>query len=149
MQRSPHGLDNITAEGTEAFDNLRAIIETLVENGKEQHWAETMRRDLKEAKRIFEDRTLKRTWVETKTTATIVPYMTLISDPENPGFCEECTHSHDIHCDRCDSLDSNFRDILKRIDDLVINDETRARINLENKECSRALHASSSFTSFC
>ena len=95
-----------------------------------------MRRDLKEAKRIFGRRTIKRTWVETKTTATIVPYMTLISDPENPDFCEECPHSHDIHCDRCDSLDSNFRDILKRIDDLVINDETRARINLENKECS-------------
>ena len=56
MQRSLHGLDNITAEGTKsAFDNLRAIIETLVENGKEQHWAEKMRRDLKEAKRIFED----------------------------------------------------------------------------------------------
>ena len=46
MQRSLHGLDNISAEGTEAFDNLRAIIDTLVENGKEQHWAETMRRDL-------------------------------------------------------------------------------------------------------
>ena len=55
MQRSLYGLDNITAEGTEVFDNPRAIIETLVENGKEQHWAETMRRDLKEAKRIFED----------------------------------------------------------------------------------------------
>ena len=64
-----------------------------------------------------------------------------LSDPENPDFCEECPHPHDIHCDRCDSLDSNFRDILKRIDDLVINDETRTRINLENKECSRALHA--------
>ena len=73
MQRSLHGLDNITAEGTEAFDNLRAIIDTLVENGKEQHWAE-MRRDLTEANRRFEDRTIKRTWVETKTTATIVPY---------------------------------------------------------------------------
>ena len=67
--------------------------------------------------------------------------LTLISDQENPDFCEECPHSLDIHCDRCDSLDSNFRDILKRIDDLVINDETRTRINLENKECSRALHA--------
>ena len=46
-------------------DNLRAIIDTLVENGKEQHWAE-MRRDLTEANRRFEDRTIKRTWVETE-----------------------------------------------------------------------------------
>ena len=67
--------------------------------------------------------------------------LTLISDPENPDFCEECPHSLDIHCDRCDSLDSNFRDILKKIDDLVISDETRARINFENKECSRAVQA--------
>ena len=34
-----------------------------------------------------------------------------LGDPENPDFC-----------DRCDSLDSNFRDILKKIDDLVISD---------------------------
>lgn len=30
MQSSLHGLDNITAEGTEAFDNLRAIVYTLL-----------------------------------------------------------------------------------------------------------------------
>ena len=149
MQRSLHGLDNITAEGTEAFDNLRAIIDTLVENGKEQHWAEKMRR-LERSKKDIWRRTMKRTWTETKTTATIVPYMTLISDPENPDFCEECPHSHDIHFDRCDSLDSNFRSILKRIDGLVINDETRARINLENQGVlSSTSCLESSFTSFC
>ena len=68
--------------------------------------------------------------------------LTLISDPENPDFCEECPHSLDIHCDRCDSLDSNFRDILKKIDDRVISDETREGIDFENKECSRAVQAS-------
>ena len=39
------------------------------------------------------------------------------------------------------SLDSRFRDILKKIEDLVIRDETRARINFENNECSRAVQA--------
>ena len=40
------------------------------------------------------------------------------------------------------SLDSRFRDIWKKIDDLlVIKDETRARINFENKEWSRAVQA--------
>ena len=53
MQRSLYGLDNITAEGTEAFDNPRAIIDTLLENGAGEHWAETMRRDLLEAKRYL------------------------------------------------------------------------------------------------
>ena len=31
------------------------------------------------------------------------------------------------------SLDFRFRDILKKIDDLVIRDETKARIDFENK----------------
>ena len=39
------------------------------------------------------------------------------------------------------SLDSRFLDILKKIDDLVIRYETRARINFENKECARAVQA--------
>ena len=61
MQRSLYGLDNITAEGTEAFDNLRAIIDTSVKNGVEEHWAETMRRDLKEAKRYLKTDYIKNT----------------------------------------------------------------------------------------
>ena len=47
------GLITSQRKGTEAFDNLRAIIDTLVENGEEGHWAEIMRRDLKEAKRYL------------------------------------------------------------------------------------------------
>ena len=53
MQRSLRGLHYIRVEGTEAFDNLRAIVDTKVENGAEEHWAEKMRRDLKEAKRYL------------------------------------------------------------------------------------------------
>ena len=33
MQKSLQGLNNVTAEGTEAIDNLPKMIETLVENG--------------------------------------------------------------------------------------------------------------------
>ena len=39
------------------------------------------------------------------------------------------------------SFDSRFRDMLKKIEDLVIRDETRARITFENNECSRAVQA--------
>ena len=126
IQRSLHGLDNITAEGTEAFDNLRAIVNTLVENGAGEHWAEIIRRDLKEAKRSLK-----------------TDYKTHVGRNENNS--DHCTilalSDPDIHCDRCDSLDSNFCDILKKIDDLVISDETRARINFEHKECSPAVQA--------
>ena len=118
IQRSLRGLDNITAEGTEAFDNLRAIVDTLVENGVGEYWAEIMRRRLKEAKRYLK--------TDCKT-----------HEGRNEHNSDHCTlhalSDPDIHCDRCDSLDSNFCDILKKIDDLVISDETRARINFEQE----------------
>lgn len=39
MQNSLHGLDNITAKGAEAFNDLILIItETLMENGAGKHW---------------------------------------------------------------------------------------------------------------
>ena len=46
MQKSLQGLDNVTvtAEGTEAIDNLTKMIETLVENGAEQGWGKTTER---------------------------------------------------------------------------------------------------------
>ena len=38
MQKSLHGLDNIIAEGAEAFDGLMSIIETLMKNGVHKNW---------------------------------------------------------------------------------------------------------------
>ena len=140
MQRSLYGLDNITAEGTEAFDNPCAIIDTLLENGAGEHWAETMRRDLLGAKRYLKPDYIKNAFGQKRKQQRSL-YRTFLSDPQNPDFCGECPHSHDIHCDRSDSLDSRFCEILKKIDDLVIRDETRARINFENKECPRAVQA--------
>ena len=47
------GLDNVTAEGTEAIDNLTKMIETLVENGAEEGWGKTTECKVKEVKRYF------------------------------------------------------------------------------------------------
>lgn len=38
MQKSLQGLDNISAEGAEAVDNLIKIIQSLVEIGAEEWW---------------------------------------------------------------------------------------------------------------
>ena len=53
MQKSLAGLDNVTAKGTEAIDNLIKIIETLVENGADKAWGTTAERKVKEVKRYF------------------------------------------------------------------------------------------------
>ena len=46
MQKSLAGLDNVTAEGTEAIDNLIKIIETLVENGADKAWGQRSKKVL-------------------------------------------------------------------------------------------------------
>ena len=53
MQKSLQGLDNVTAEGTEAIDHLTKMIETLVENGAEEGWGKTTDCKVKEVKRYF------------------------------------------------------------------------------------------------
>ena len=52
MQKSLQGLDNVTAEETEAIDNLTKMIETLVENGAEEGWGKTTECKVK-VKRYF------------------------------------------------------------------------------------------------
>ena len=63
MQKSLAGLDYITAEGTEAIDNLIKTIETLAENGADKTWGTIAERKLKEVKRYFK-RTLTPIYVE-------------------------------------------------------------------------------------
>ena len=54
MQKSLQGLDNVTADGTEAFDSLVSIVETLSKNRVEiQEWRETVLQELKDSKRYL------------------------------------------------------------------------------------------------
>ena len=53
MEKPLQGLDNVTAEGTEAIHNLTKMIETLVENSAEEGWGKTTECKVKEVKRYF------------------------------------------------------------------------------------------------
>lgn len=53
MQKSLQGLDNVTAEGTKAIDNLVSVVQELLEHGAEVSWQKTMEQQLKEAKRYL------------------------------------------------------------------------------------------------
>lgn len=53
MQKLLQGLDNVTAEGTEAIENMIKIVQTLVENGAEKTWATAAEQRVKEVKRYF------------------------------------------------------------------------------------------------
>jgi len=51
MQKSLQGLDNTTAEGTEAIDNVTDVLKTLGDHGSESTWVKDAEQKIKEAKR--------------------------------------------------------------------------------------------------
>ena len=53
MQKSLQGLDNFTAAGAQAFQNLEGVVHTLEENGSRREWAEAKIKAPREAKRYL------------------------------------------------------------------------------------------------
>ncbi|KAL9976835.1 hypothetical protein ACROYT_G014170 [Oculina patagonica] len=139
MQKSLHGLDNITAEGTEAFDNLLSTIETLMENGADEHWAQKMGQAMKEAKRYFKTDFKAHVGRGENSSAHCTVYA--LSDPTNLDFRVECQHPHDTGCDRCESLDMVLEEITKKLEEVDITEDQKARMKFENKAYIRAVHA--------
>ena len=139
MQKSLHGLDNITAEGAEAFDGLMSIIETLMENGADKHWGQTVREALKEAKRYL--KTDFKAHVGRDENSGDHCTVHALSDPSDLNLSGECQHCHDTRCDRCECLDMALEKITQKLDEVDITEDQRARIKFQNKECTSAILA--------
>ncbi|KAL9969600.1 hypothetical protein ACROYT_G021833 [Oculina patagonica] len=139
MQKSLHGLDNITAEGTEAFDNLLSTIETLMENGADEHWAQKMGQAMKEAKRYFKTDFKAHVGKGENSSDHCTVYA--LSDPTNLDFRVECQYPQDTGCDRCESLDMVLEEITKKLEEVDITEDQKARMKFENKAYIRAVHA--------
>ena len=53
MQKSLQGLDNTTAEGTEAIDTIIEVAKTLVDHGSEVTWLKSAEQNIKGIKRYL------------------------------------------------------------------------------------------------
>ena len=53
IQKSLQGLDNTTAEGTDAIDTLTEVAKTLVDQKSESTWVKSSEQNIKEAKRYL------------------------------------------------------------------------------------------------
>ena len=93
MQQSLQGLDNITAKGTDAIDNLIKVVETLVENGGGEDWGATIASQMKEVKRYFKTDYKPHTQVGKNIARTIVQRTYGLSDPKNKELTNTCNHN--------------------------------------------------------
>ena len=123
MQKSLQGLDNVTAERTEAIDNLTKMIETSVENGAEEGWGKTTECKVKEVKRYFKTDFKAHMSREEHCADHCTTYS--LSDPKNTEFKGECKHKHDVECERCESLEEVLKDVKDKINNIDIKEEQR------------------------
>lgn len=53
VRKSLQGLDNFSAQGTEAFDDLDKLVDKVVDCGKTEVWAREMRQQLRSSKQYL------------------------------------------------------------------------------------------------
>ena len=113
--------------------SLMSIIETLMENGADKHWGQTMREALKDAKRYL--KTDFKAHVGRDKNSSDHSTVHAFSDPSDLNLSGECQHCHDTRCDRCECLDMALEEITQKLDELDITEDQRARIKLEQRMC--------------
>ena len=130
MQKSLHGLDNVTPKGTEAFDNISAIVESLAEHGISTASTQML---LKDGKRYL--KTDYKTHVGKKEQCSDHCTVHALSDEAISEFSGECDHEHQYQCERCEALEKVLEDVGKMLDDVLqVPEEQKTRSQYEFAE---------------
>lgn len=116
LQKSLQGLDNYTAEGSEAFENMQRILEALSNHGiVDDACSKSVSKRLKDGKNYlkmdFKCHVAVADWCADHCTT----YS--LSDPNDAKFMSKCEHEHDMTCERCEDL----RDVLSEIEQHINN----------------------------
>ena len=134
MQKSLQGLDNVTAAGAQAFQNLEGVVHTLEESGSRREWGEAKIKALKEAKRYL--KTDYKVHVSRQEDCRDHCTVHALSDPSESStdFQGECYHNHACHCERCEALESVTTEILQELEDSDVSEEKKSRVLFDYKE---------------
>ncbi|KAK3731174.1 hypothetical protein QZH41_017423 [Actinostola sp. cb2023] len=109
VRKSLQGLDYISSSGTEAFEDLLEVTETLGDIGQGMGWAKRQQLRLRESKRY-----LKSDYkVHVSKRSTVADHCRdyALSDPKEPAFQSSCDHEHTDICDRCEMLSAVIQEI--------------------------------------
>ena len=101
MQKSLQGLDNVTAAGAQAFQNIVDVRQTFEENGTKGEWVEAMSKALREAKRYL--KTDYKMHVSRDEDCQDHCTVHALSDPSannSADYRGVCHHNHNINCKR-------------------------------------------------
>ncbi|KAK3736760.1 hypothetical protein QZH41_008000 [Actinostola sp. cb2023] len=139
LQKSLQGLDSVTADGTEAFDNMVAIVDTLAENGAGNDWRKNVEVGLRDGKRYLKTDFKSHVGRDEKCSDHCVTYA--LSDNTTASYQIDCEHTHDTVCEQCINLDKVFEDMSQKMEEVITDQEQKDRITYEYTESVGAIYA--------
>ena len=118
-RKSLQGLDNYTADGSEAFENLQDVISKLYDGGMPDSKADRLRSMALSCKRYLKQD--YSTHVVNDSTSGISSASPdhcrffALSDPKEEQPIQSCLHGHLLECDRCQELRDLFLSLEEEI----------------------------------
>ena len=114
QRKSLQGLDSTAAEGSEAFQTLKIIVEKLVDAGVEKSWASNINRQLERGK-LYLKTDYKVHCKETESPCADHCRFFSLSDATDNDFLTICCHSHDLVGESCE----NIKDTIDKIENQI------------------------------
>ena len=136
QQKSLAGLDNTTAEGNDAIDNMVEIVTSLHSQGADDDWVKDAQQRLKEGKRYLKTEFKGHVGREEGCADHCTTYA--LSDPNQKRFARKCLQAHDMHCNNCISLEKVLQEIQDKIESASMSTEEK---NMKKHECKKNVEA--------
>ena len=114
QQKSLSGLDNIAAEGVASFERLLSILEELNQAGADKRRVTELAKELNDGKRYLKTEFKVNCSTEESECADHCRKFAL-SDPVDPCFNHQCSHSHNMVCEQCEQLKAKLDEMEESI----------------------------------
>ncbi|KAL9974162.1 hypothetical protein ACROYT_G011171 [Oculina patagonica] len=136
MQKSLQGLDNTSAEGSEAFDQVSSMLEGFTDPGINIPATQKL---LKDGKRYLKNDF--KTHIGRDEQCSDHCMVHALSDSTSADFRGECNHQNSYECERCESLEGVFEELAEMLDKVDMMEEERAMLKFEYTESVRKIKA--------
>ena len=117
QQKSLQGLDYIATDGSDAFDTLEEVVNTLVSSGALADWGKNTKLSLKKDKRYLKSDFKTHVSLEDPCPDHCIIYA--LNDNTSRFFSGSCNHAHDLECPSC----CQIKDDINKIKDMALNPE--------------------------
>ena len=114
QQKSLSGLDNIAAEGVASFERLLGILEELNQAGADKRRVTELAKRLNDGKRYLKTEFKVNCSAEESECPDHCRKFAL-SDPVDPCFNHQCSHSHNMVCGQCEKLKATLDEMEESI----------------------------------